>query len=69
MKFTESEKNQILLCVVMELMTSCNLLYNEAYEIVNRSILVKKMNKYPISIAHCSISQLVDLVKKDIKLK
>lgn len=49
-------------------MKSCQLSLAEAKKIVNSSIIVSKIETSPSFIAHCSMSQLLDMVKSDKQL-
>jgi len=68
MKFTKEEKIKLLDYVSINLMKSSQLSLSEAKRIVNSSILVSKIESSPSFIAHCSMSQLVDMVKNDMQL-
>lgn len=68
MEFTKEEKEKLLDYVAINLMKSCQLSLAEAKKIVNSSIIVSKIETSPSFIAHCSMSQLLDMVKSDKQL-
>lgn len=68
MKFTKEEKTKLLDYVAINLMKSSKLSILECKRIVNNSILVSKIESSPSFIAHCSMGQLLDMVKKDKQL-
>ncbi|TYQ18274.1 UNVERIFIED_CONTAM: hypothetical protein Cloal_0696 [Acetivibrio alkalicellulosi] len=65
MKFTREEKEKMLNYVASNLAEDCDLPMDESKIYVKNSTLVDKFNSSPDFIAHCSIGQLVDMVKKE----
>lgn len=68
MNFNKQERNKLLDYVASNLMGSCDLSLHESKKMVRKSILSSKIESFPSFVAHCSMSQLVDLVKKDRRL-
>lgn len=68
MVFTKKEKNELLEYVALNLKSECNISLEESRSLVKKSILETKMKTSPSFIAHCSIGQLVDMVKGERQL-
>jgi hypothetical protein len=65
MKFTGEEKKKLLGYVAKTITKDCGLPISESQKIVSNSILVDKIETSPLFIAHCSMGQLSDMVKKE----
>lgn len=68
MKFTSEEKRKLLDYVANNLTKDCGISIAESKKIVNNSMLVDKINTSPYFVAHSSIGQLTEMVKKEVKL-
>lgn len=65
MEFTKEEEDKLLEYTAFRLMNICNMSLVDAREFVKNSILVGKIKTNPNFIAHCSMSQLVDMVRNE----
>jgi len=65
MKFTSEEKMKMINYVANNLTKDCGLPILESQKIVKNSILVDKIETSPAFVAHCSMGQLTDMVKKE----
>lgn len=64
MKFTREEKMRLLNYVTTSFMNSEQVSLEEAHEMVFNSSLVEKIETSPFIIGHCSLSQLLDIVRQ-----
>lgn len=65
MKFTKKEINELLEYVALNVMNAYGISLEESRELVKNSVIVSKIKTAPNFIAHCSMSQLVDMVENE----